>query len=74
MFKRVRSKCKRTSYVHTEGTEMSYIRHENHEFLPFVYQMCAWYVRILESASRVKIQHLSFPTPYFDRSTHHGYF
>ena len=32
MFRRVRSTCRRTSYVHTEGTKIANIRHKNHDF------------------------------------------
>ena len=31
-FRRVRSTCRRTSYVHTEGTKIENIRHKNHDF------------------------------------------
>ena len=33
MFRRVRSTRRRTSYVHTAGTDMSYMRHKNRQFL-----------------------------------------
>ena len=32
MLRRVRSTCRRTPYVHTEGTENENIRHKNHNF------------------------------------------
>ena len=34
--RRVRSTCRRTSYVHTEGTENENIRHKNHNFSCFL--------------------------------------
>ena len=40
MFRRVRSIYMRTSYVHTEGTEMSYIRHKNRKFLCLLCATC----------------------------------
>ena len=73
MFRRVRSTCRRTSYEHTEGTEISYIRHKNRKFLCLlcatcVPGVCAQCVHILGGATHLKIQHLSFPTPCPDCS------
>ena len=73
MFRRVRSTCRRTSYVHKEGTEISYIRHKNRKFLCLlcatcVPGVCAQCVHILGGATHLLIQHLSFPTPCPDCS------
>ena len=32
MLRRVRSTCRRTSYVHTEGTKIANVRHKNQDF------------------------------------------
>ena len=32
MPRRVRSTCRRTSYVHTEGTKIANVRHKNQDF------------------------------------------
>ena len=32
MLRRVRSTCRRTSFVHTEGTKIENTRHKNHDF------------------------------------------
>ena len=45
MLRRVRSTRVDIPYVHTDGTEISYIRHKNHQIcVPSVCHMCAWCV------------------------------
>ena len=57
ILRRVRSTRVDILYLHTEGTEISTIRHRNRKFLC---QKCATWVRILRGAHHLKVQRISF--------------
>ena len=73
MLRRVRSTCRRTPYVHTEGTENENIRHKNHNFscvlaMLFHSQKASKSRFFQKFYFREKVQKISFRMPCSDCS------